>query len=315
LIYPERSYAGGNSISRLSRTVELGPNSSAVVPLWQPPLPINGNGQLRVLIDDDDAGTVNIPDPAQHFVGGRMGRRGYMYSYAGAPMTPTSILVSRSLNFDELSHLFNSRAGTADYSAQMATGPADSMGRGGAVPTAWMPATSVPGPHWLELDYSQPEVANSVRVYSTMPLPPGTQIFLKGASGTNLFQTNLPPVRTRRSGAHNFSFPVTSEPVKTVRLEFSGTSYGNISVDAVELVGPSKSLWASSARASSEATGAYGSPAGPGGITRSLLRAELPMAEWSDSWLSYSAYDAVALNASDLKALSPAALNAIWGYL
>jgi hypothetical protein len=46
-----------------------------------------------------------------------------------------------------------------------------------------------------------------------------------------------------------------------------------------------------------------------------LLRCELPMPEWSDSWLSYTPYDAVALSAADLKMLSAPAFSALWSYV
>ena len=50
LIFPDRAYGYGDSISRISRTVSLAPASSAVVSLWQPPLPIMGNNTYRVII-------------------------------------------------------------------------------------------------------------------------------------------------------------------------------------------------------------------------------------------------------------------------
>jgi hypothetical protein len=89
----------------------------------------------------------------------------------------------------------------------------------------------------------------------------------------------------------------------------------SIGVDAVELIGASTSAWASSARASSEASGAYGPPSSSGTPTHTLLRCELPAAEWSESWLSYTPYDAVALSATDLRTLSPAAFSALWSYM
>ena len=48
---------------------------------------------------------------------------------------------------------------------------------------------------------------------------------------------------------------------------------------------------------------------------RAACCVELPMSQWSESWLSYSPYDAVALNQADLKTLSPAAFNALWSYV
>jgi hypothetical protein len=315
LVYPDRSYGSGNSISRLSRTVTIGPSSSAMVPLWQPPLPVNGNSQLRVLVDDDDAGSMNLPDAARHLTGG-YSRSGYPYSSRSGSGAPTTVLVSRSLNFDDLNNVFNTKAALMSFSARMATGAPDSGRRSGMVPTAWVPDRSSSGPQWIELDYANPQPADRVRIYPTLPLPPGTKIIVKGASGTNLFHTNTPPTRSGRIRADDFAFPLTTEPVKTVRLEFPPGRGSAIAIDAVELLGPSNTAWAADARASSEATRLYGpSTISGGGITRGLLRSELPMPEWSDSWLSYTPYDAIAFSESDVKDLRPAALSALWGYV
>ena len=51
LVFPDQSYNWGNSIRSISRTVVLAPNSRSVLPFWQPPLPANGNSQLRVLVE------------------------------------------------------------------------------------------------------------------------------------------------------------------------------------------------------------------------------------------------------------------------
>ena len=319
LVIPDRSYSSGNSVGRLSRTVNLAPEQRALVPIWQPPLPINGDNQVRVLVDDDEAGAFSLPDPSRHLTMNAYSMGGYSYRMpygGGSPATQTAVLVSRSLNFDDMNRAFNAKLGVADYSAQMAAGPPDSSTRSGFVPTSWMPSpSSGSGPHWLELDYASPQPAKGVRVYFTSQIPPGVQVDVKAASGTNLFHTNLPPTRMGRYGNLEISFPLTSEAVKTVRLEFGSSGPGNIAVDAVELIGQSGNTWASAARASSEATGAYGSPSSSGLPTHTLLRCELPIPEWSESWLSYTPYDAVALSAADLKMLSPAAFSALWSYV
>ncbi len=317
LVFPDRSYNGGDSISRLSRSVAVGPNSSAMLPLWQPPLSINGNNQLRVLVDDSEAGTMNLPDPTRHMSMGSYAMRRYPYGgYSGGPtMSATAILVSRSLNYDDMNHAFNAKMGVADYSAQMATGAPDSAARSGLVNTAWMPAPGAPGPHWIELDYASPQPAQGVRIYFSTLIPAGLQISIEAASGTNLFHTNMPSARTGRFGNLEVSFATTTEAVKTVRLEFPTTGPSNIGVDAVELIGSSSSAWASSARASSEATGAYGPATSSTMVTHTLLRSELPIPEWSEAWLSYTPYDAVVLTTTDLRTLSAAAFGALWGYV
>lgn len=315
LIFPDKGYNYGNSISRLSRTVTVAPKARALVPLWQPALPVTGNGQMRVVVDGDNDGAIALPDAARHQVGSYS--RGYPYG-GGGPMAPTTVLVSRSLNFDEMNRAFNASINIADNSAKMAAGSPNAGGRRGIVPTAWTPDPGSSGPQWIELDYANPKPANRVRIYPTIPLPPGTQVILKGTSGTNLYTTNMPPMTFRGRGGitEQVDFPTTAQDVKTVRLEFKAGFGGSVSIDAVELTGPSGTAWASDARASSEASGMYsGSPTGSGGQRRGLLRSELPMAEWSDSWLSYTPYDGIAVSAADVKALSPAALNALWSYL
>jgi hypothetical protein len=314
LTFPERAFGYGNSVSRISRTVSLAPLSRATVPLWQPPLPMDGDGRLRVSIDDDRPEVIGMPGGGmQHMT--RSGSR-----FGGGPL-PAVVLVSRSLNFEEISRAVG--ANQTGLSAALATGAPDSGGRRGMINTAWMPEASTPGPHWLELDYEPPLRANSVRIYYTIASPASGEVILTGTSGTNLATipmsastASLPRGRmTMSAQLGEFSFPLTSEPVKTVRLNFGSVYPGSISVDAVELVGPSGSAWASSARASSEASLTSPAASGMTGVeTRRMLRSELPVAEWSEAWLSYTPYDAVAVNAADLKAMPPAVLTALWRY-
>jgi hypothetical protein len=313
LIFPQQSYPNGNSISRLSRTVAIGPGARAAVPFWQPPLPLNGNGALRILIDGDEAGSLSSPSFGRHL------SRGPRY---GGMTLPTTFLVSRSLNYDEVNNAFNANGlgSAAIFKAQMATGVPNAGSRsGGMNPMAWTPDTGNSGPHWIELDYNPSIKADHLRIYSPMLLN-GGQIILKNAAGSNLVQLPFPgPTPGKPSGSRalrEMTFPATTEPVFTVRLEFGSYSGGSISIDAVELAGPSGSAWASSAHASSEASpSSYAPSSGVGGPTeRSMLRSETPVSEWSEYWLSFSPYDGIFLPASDLSAISPATLNALWRY-
>lgn len=307
LVFPDQSYNWGNSIRSISRTVVLAPNSRSVVPFWQPPLPANGNSQLRVLVDGRNVGSVNIPNGHQHFSRARHG-------YSGG-VAPVTILVSRGLDFDEFSRAL--RGSRMPYAAEMATGAADSRSRG-VSPTSWVPDYTRPGPHWLELEYQSPVPVTSVRVYETSATSVGGELILSSRSGTNLARLSFAPA-TARSGTsafREFICPLTPEPVKTVRLEFSTVSYNSVSIDAVELVGPSGSVWATSARASSDAGSIMSGhlPGGAGLEPRQFLRAEMPVAEWSESWLAYTPYDAIAFNAGDFNNLSPAIAAALWRY-
>jgi hypothetical protein len=311
LIYPDRSYGGGNSISRMSRTVSLGPSSTAIVPMWQPPLAAAGNGNLRVLVDGSEVGRVGLPDPPRHLT--------HVGAGYGGSMIPATLLVSRSLNYDEVGRALKSER-AAFGAAKNATGPRDATRRGLLTSNIWTPDPVASGPHWIELGYDHPLRADHVRIIETLGLTPGGDIVLTGISGTNLARIpiNLP---VRGAGAipadtWEFSFPLTPEPVKTVRLEFGSPYGGSIGIDAVELEGAgSGSVWASSARASSEprtpspfATGM------PVTDTRELLRSELPASEWSEYWLSYTPYDAIVLNSADTDGMPPAVLSALWRY-
>jgi hypothetical protein len=301
LEYPARSYGYGNFIGRISRTVSLAPSTRSVVPLWQPPLPATGDNMIRVLVDGDEAGVVNAMDISRHMINSGM-------HYGGGGVTAT-ILVSRNLNYDDLDHLLKS-GGARGLTADKATGMPDSGGRRGLVPTAWSPDPAQSGPHWLELDYDKPIEADSLSIHETMLSAVSGNFTLIGVSGTNLYTQPLSRTSRRLTGSRQYSFPKTTEPVKTVRLNFGSSYAGSISIDAVELKGPSGVRWATAARASSESPGTTM----PSGENRELMRAELPVAEWSDTWLSYTPYDAIALTGADLNAMPPAVRNALFSY-
>jgi hypothetical protein len=93
LVSPDHSWNNGNSIGRLSRSTSLAPETSELLTLLQPPLPLDGDGQIRVEIDGHDAGDINAPNPHSHVSGY------YSGGYSGSSPPPV-ILVSRGLDFD-----------------------------------------------------------------------------------------------------------------------------------------------------------------------------------------------------------------------
>ena len=309
LVYPDQSFDDGNgdSIRRLSRTVVLGPASRAAVPLWQPPLPVNGNAALQVLIDDQAAGAVNLPNARRHAT--RMGPR------FGNPQAPTAILVSRSLDSDEVSKTMQGGGGRTAFSPSMATGAPDAGGRRGLVPSAWSPDRSSSGPQWLDLDYATPTAADHIRIYETAHFSGSGEIILTGVSGTNVGHISMPASgpRSPAGAVREYAFGLTLEPVKTVRLNFGSASPYNLSIDAVELAGPQGSAWAAAARASSDSS-AMAPAYGAGVETTEFLRSEVPVSDWSPSWLSYSAFDAIFLSAADFSSMAPAVATALWRY-
>ena len=313
LVYPNNAYgAYGNNITRLSRTVTIAPESSQVVSLLQPPLPAQGDGSIRVEVDNRHEGEVRAPNANNHC---------NYYSRGGQSAT---VFISRSLDFDAVERVFQAKGGA--FTAAMAVGPPDAGtgGRRGVYqPTTWMPDSRRGGQtNWLELDYATPQTVDKIFIYHTTPFPLGGEILLTGISGTNLVRIPMSSgsattVTSSSDMVLYYSFPDTSEPVKTVRLDFGKAPPYNIAIDAVQVFGPSGSAFASDARASSDNSASAGSYA-PGSVNADSvesLRAESPVSEWSENWLAYSPFDAVVFSAADLSSMSPAVLGAIGDYL
>jgi hypothetical protein len=311
LVYPNSSWNSGNNISRLSRSVKLEPGAREVVSLLQPPLPAQGDNQIRVEVDNRHEGEVRAPNANNHC---------NTYSRGGQ----ATILVSRSLDSDAVEKIFHANSGA--FTAAAAVGAPDARG-GGYQPATWMPDTRRGGEtNWLELDYATPQIANRLSIYNTQSPTSSGFVTLLGISGTNLATIPMSSGRTGPAGTHvrggsvwttEFSFPTTSEPVKTVRVNFETTPPYSIAIDAVEISGPSGSQWASAARASSDNSASASSYA-PGSASADAvesLRAESPVSEWSENWLAYSPFDAIVLNAADLNSMSPAVLAALEDYL
>jgi hypothetical protein len=136
------------------------------------------------------------------------------------------------------------------WSASRAVGPPDANPDVDD-PNAWASAKPDGGPEWLELGYSTPLVATSVRIYEVNARGAVVQIDVRDAGGTwRKVWTGTTP--TTGSGPLTIEFPVTASAVSGVRLVLDTTrSLGWNEIDAVELVGPGGRAWASDARASS----------------------------------------------------------------
>jgi hypothetical protein len=305
LTFPNNSWNNGNSIGSLTRTVTLEPDTRESVLLLQPPLPANGDSSIRVEVDGHHEGEVHAPNANSHCSN---------YSGRGGQAT---VFVSRSLNYDAVEHVFNASHG--GFTAAMAIGTPDASGYG-MQSVEWVPDTRQYGQsNWLELDYTTPQVVNHIVIYGTQSLTVPGGIVLIGTGGTNIETIPMTSGRNSSSGSgwtKEFTFSDTVAPVKTVRLEFGTARPYSIAVDAVEVSGATNSQWASDARASSDNSAAAGSytSGGEQDATESL-RAESPVAEWSENWLAYSPFDAVVLSDSDLNSMSPAVLTAVGDYL
>jgi hypothetical protein len=306
LVYPNNANGGfGNCISRLARTVSLGPDAREVVALLQPPLPAQGDGSIRVEVDGRHEGEVRAPNANNHC----------NYYSRGSGQAAT-VFVSRTLDFDAVERVFQVNRGA--FTAAMAVGPPDASGRG-LLPECWVPdARSFGRTNWLELDYAAPQIVNKITVHDTQPPTSSGFITLIGISGTNLAEIAMSSGGSSSGmGWTEFSFPATTEPVKTVRLNFEKATPTSIAIDAVEISGPATSQWASDARASSDNSAAAPRYV-PGRVNADQvesLRAESPVSEWSENWLAYSPFDAVVFNAADIGAMPPAVVGALGDYL
>ena len=99
LVYPNNSFGNyGNSISRLSRTVTLAPDTREIVSLLQPPLPAQGDGSIRVEVDGRHEGEVRAPNANNHC---------NYYSRGGQAAT---VFISRSLDFDAVERVFQAES-------------------------------------------------------------------------------------------------------------------------------------------------------------------------------------------------------------
>ena len=332
LVYPNDSHGGmGNRIGRLSRAILLAPEARQVVSLLQPPLPAQGDSQIQVEVDGRLEGQIRAPNANSHCA---------LSGWHGGGYQSSTVLVSRSLNFDPVQRAFN---GTQKaFTAEMAVGPPDA--RGGDLRKTWMPnGRSIGASNWLELDYATPQPVDEVVIYTgatyyaprgpiarfrggpgsplvgrrarpsapvastsaPSPGPIGT-IELVGRSGTHI--ATIPLTLASGSEQHTFSWPLTAEPVKTVRLEFDAGLTARISIDAVQISGPSGAQWASAARASSDDSASVSSRT-PDEID--CLRAESPVAEWSANWLAYTPFDCIVLSSADLRSMPTAVLGAL----
>jgi hypothetical protein len=308
LVYPNNSYGRyGNSISRLARTVKLAPESAETVSLLVPPLPSEGDGSIHVRVDDGHEGDIHAPNANDHC------------NYYSRDQQQATVFISRSLDDEAIEHLFHANHGA--FTPDMAVGAPDATAAGQQA-TTWMPDTRrFMQTNWLELDYATPQTVSRISIYNTTS--PGLNGFINlvGASGTNLATIPMASGKAVPGSAGwviEYSCPVTASLVKTVRLNFVRAPAFNIGIDAVQISGPSGSQWAEDARASSDnsAAAAYSGGGGsPGQDPVESLRSESPVSGWSETWLAYSPFDTVALNAADMSSMSPGVFDALGNYL
>ena len=326
LTLPRQSHGNRDAhISRLSRTITVARDASAVVSLWQPPLQISGDGSVLVAVDGRVRGAL------------KNGFQSHLNHYGSGVSVPT-LLLGRNVNRDNLDRLLKATApptgisSISKHSPDKATGAPDApLGITYSVPNTWAADDNPGGKEWLELDFTPAFAADGLEIFTpTFYTGSITEISLRNEKGVEI--KNVPPpshatttlaAPIKGSGktpprpslgrtSAKTSFPITTETVKTVRITFD-TSHGLSCVDAVELIGGTNRAWAVTARSSSSHSGTHGG----GRVTptsREWLRAEVEPAEWSEHWLSYTPFDAVLLPQSDFARMSEATRTALWRY-
>jgi hypothetical protein len=214
------------------------------------------------------------------------------------------------------------------FSAVKATGPPDNPGNRG--PNGWAPAaTADPSPQWLVLEYDPPMAARQLNIHEAGSPSRIVDITLYGTNGNTLM--SMPgSAGTHRSDVTTISFSLSAEPVAKVRLNATPTPPGRNPqvIDAVGLVGTNRTVWAVRAQASQTALASRSMPPAMArryGLTSTslglrnndlpqLVRSELELSQWSDSWLAYSAFDAVLITAREFGLLSKSIQTALWRY-
>ncbi|NBR86860.1 MAG: hypothetical protein EB141_07225 [Verrucomicrobia bacterium] len=304
----------GNNLRRVGRTVTVSPGATVSVTLWQPPLLLNGDNQVEVFVDGRYRGA--IP---------RGGNNQHMQRNASIPGGPRAVLVSRSLNSDDLDKAF--RGGVVasppagPYSAEQATGaPNVPRGSSGMQPFAWAPEGSRSGPEWLEVDFKPLRTgAKFLRIHKLGYDQAFKTVVLKGADGVD-----LATVVVTNSANRTFSvsllqipLPALTNAIQTVRLNMDASSAGGrVSVDAVELSDGSTSTYATDARASSTwATRMRSGPSASAYQGPTVLRSELEAGNWSESWLAFTPFDLIVISRTDFAAMSPTTQSALWSYV
>ncbi|MFA6543706.1 MAG: hypothetical protein WCS99_04725 [Limisphaerales bacterium] len=314
LATPHTAHGWGNNVRRVERTVTVSPGSKVSVTLWQPPLLLNGDNLVEVFVDGRHRG--NIP---------RGGNNQHMQrNHTGISGGPRSVLVSRSLNSDDLDKAFRggvtAKGPTGHFTAEQATGaPNVPRGVGGMHQFAWTPDRVGGGGDWLEVDFKPPRSGlKFLRIHKLGWDQAFKSIVLKGADGADLatlIVTNN-ATRTFTLSALQISLPALTNAIHTVRINVDASSAGGqVSVDAVELSDGSTSTYATGARASSTWASRMGGSSSSAYQGPTVLRSELEASGWSESWLAFTPFDLVVLSRTDLAAMTAAQQGALWSYV
>lgn len=316
LATPHTPHGWGNNLRRVERTVTVSPGATVNVTLWQPPLLLNGDNQVEVFVDGRYRGTIPRGGNNQHM----------QRNHTSIPGGPRSVLVSRSLNSDDLDKAFRGgvtfKGPTGWYSAEQATGAPNVPARtGGMNQYAWSPdRTGRVGWEWLEVDFKPARSGvKFLRIHKLGWDQAFKTVVLKGADGADLATVTITnsAVRNFTVSVLQIPMPALTNAIATVRLNLDASSSGGqVSVDAVEISDGSTSSYAADARASSTwATRMGGSSSSSTYQGPTVLRSELEASGWSESWLAFTPFDLVVLSRTDLAAMTAAQQSALWSHV
>lgn len=149
-----------------------------------------------------------------------------------------------------LSRARNASAKVPSWHPMRAAGPPDADPAQDD-PNAWASAEPEMGEQWLELAYDPPLAAHAARVHEVNVAGCVARIEAIDTRGATLVVWNGPDPLTT-PGVLAVSFPPTPVPLRALRLVLdTDRRPGWCEIDAVELVGPERRAWATSATASS----------------------------------------------------------------
>lgn len=317
LATPHQAHGWGNNLRRVERTVTVSPGATVNVTLWQPPLMLNGDNQVDVIVDGRFRGAIPRGGNNQHM---------QRHAHSGIPGGPRAVLVSRSLNSDDLDNAFRggvvAKGPSGHFSADQATGaPNVSARSAGMQAWAWTPDNfGRGGPEWLELNYKPARTgAKFLRIHKLGWDQAFKSVVLKAEDGTEL-ATVMVTNHVNRTVSLNMlqvPLPTLTNAIATIRLNVNASGAGNqVGVDAVELSDGSSGSFATDARASSTwATRMSHSSSSTTYQGPTVLRSELEASGWSESWLAFTAFDLVVLSRVDLAAMTAAQQSALWSYV
>lgn len=316
LATPHQAHGWGNNLRRVERTVTVSPGATVNVTLWQPPLLLNGDNQVDVIVDGRYRGAIPRGGNNQHM----------QRSHSGIPGGPRAVLVSRSLNSDDLDKAFRggvvAKGPSGHFSADQATGaPNISARSAGMQALAWTPDNfGRNGPEWLELDYKPARTGvKFLRIHKLGWDQAFKSVVLKAEDSTELATVAVTNHvnRTISSSVLQVPLPPLTNAIATVRLNVNASGAGNqVGVDAVELSDGSTSTYATDARASSTwATRVSHSSSSTTYQGPTVLRSELEASGWSESWLAFTPFDLVVMSRTDLAAMTAAQQSALWSYV